>query len=141
MPEESTALDNNVAASRNNIQSSEAFVIDANISYSSTDVCNHSEGKTRQPFKIQYELGNEVDRSQFLNSFQHFCTVQGHPCTVVPYADNVNNVSFDLYLMYKTVAEKGGYLALEHTEMVSGNQYSTKLNIHYSAKVKSFCAK
>ena len=61
------------------------------------------------PFSIQYELGKEPDRANFLNVYQTFCTEQGYPCQQVPVVDFVNGINFDLYRMYTEVVKLGGF--------------------------------
>ena len=82
----------------------------------SSETSHHSNNNTSsefEPFQLQYELGSEVDRKLFLDSFQHFWTAQGHPCHSIPFADTSRETSFDLFLMYKAVAEKGGYSVVQ----------------------------
>ncbi|KAL5265757.1 hypothetical protein ACHWQZ_G006462 [Mnemiopsis leidyi] len=73
------------------------------------------------PFSVQYQLGKEPDRADFLNLYQRFCTEQGYPCQQVPVVDFVNGINFDLYRMYTEVVKLGGFSKISNPDPTSGS--------------------
>ena len=67
-------------------------------------------------FSVQYQLGKEPDRANFLNVYQTFCTEQGYPCQQVPVVDFVNGINFDLYRMYTEVVKLGGFSKMSNPD-------------------------